>query len=69
MESRIGRPSLGVCLHLCQTKRQQEQQPRLLEAFKMMLEGISPEHRHKYGMILHTGDPANTRGLEGGTCL
>ena len=42
-----------------------KQQPRLLEAFKMMLEGISPEHRHKYGMILHTGDPANTRGLGG----
>ena len=31
----------------------------------MMLEGISPEHRHKYGMIMHTGDPANTRGLGG----
>jgi D-inositol-3-phosphate glycosyltransferase len=42
-----------------------KQTPRLIEAFAMMLENISPEHRHKYGLILHTGDPTNLRGLGG----
>ena len=42
-----------------------KQQPRLLEAFRMMLDGLPEDERHKYGMIMHTGDPANSRGLGG----
>lgn len=42
-----------------------KQTPRLIEAFAMMLDGIPAEDRHKYGLILHTGDPTNLRGLGG----
>ena len=42
-----------------------KQIPRLLEALAMMLDGIPAEDRDKYGLILHTGDPTNLRGLGG----
>lgn len=40
-----------------------KQQPRLLEAFAMMLSEL--EHPHEVGMILHTGDPTNSKNLGG----
>lgn len=42
-----------------------KQQPRLLEAFSLMLDSLPEEDRHKYGMIMHTGDPSNVRSLGG----
>lgn len=40
-----------------------KQQPRLLEAFKVMLSNV--ENPEEIGLILHTGDPTNMMGLGG----
>lgn len=40
-----------------------KQQPRLLEAFKMMLQSV--DNPEEIGLILHTGDPTNSKQLGG----
>jgi len=65
MREQLGVPQWDFVFVSVGRNGNRKQIPRLIEAFALMLDGIPSFQRHQYGLILHTGDPTNLRGLGG----